>query len=92
MNNVGIVLLLVCVLSVVVYSADINSADINSADINRSDINSAEENTLLGIEKRATLDSEYDTLYLLVKGTRLRGGRGERGGWIFMKILSKLIL
>ena len=48
MNNVGIVLLLVCVLSVVVNSADINSADINSA----------EENTLLGIEKRATLDSE----------------------------------
>ena len=48
MNNVGIVLLLVCVLSVVVNSAVVNSADINSA----------EENALLGIEKRATLDSE----------------------------------
>ena len=43
MNNVGIVLLLVCVLSVVVNSAVVNSA---------------EENALLGIEKRATLDSE----------------------------------
>ena len=53
MNNVGIVLLLVCVLSVVGNSADINSADINSAVVN-----SAEENALLGIEKRATLDSE----------------------------------
>ena len=48
MNNVGIVLLLVCVLSVVVNSAVVNSAVVNSA----------EENALLGIEKRATLDSE----------------------------------